>query len=202
MGLTAFVGHVPWSTPIPSVPHAVRWCLEVFVLRAKTDVSKEALADELSTLWASSEADSWDATPCTDPEVQERDTPSKRILRGRKAGLAAGSVSDGVVCRVPQRVRPRMGKLDDVRRFLKLFDQIERIYHSAASDETKFDLIFGIGKEMHELHRIEYYDPDTTHAADVTAFVMAAQAVAEDLRLALGVDAADGDEDDADEDDE
>lgn len=80
--------------------------------RTRTDIppsKDEMLTAELSTLWPSAGADSWESHPCDSPDVQERDTSSKRILRARKAGLAAGSVSDGVVRHITGFTSARVG---------------------------------------------------------------------------------------------
>lgn len=148
--------------------------------------------EDLAKMWPATDGDSWDAAPTPELLVVERDTPGKRLLRTPRVGR------EGVVARLKhlhhdhvaedtgadEGVRPRMGKLNSVRRFLKLFDQIERIYRSAASDETKFDLIFGIEEEMQELHPFTWENPDATYGEDMVAFFGAVQALAADLRLA------------------
>lgn len=147
--------------------------------------------EDLAKMWPATDGDSWDAAPTPELLVVERDTSGKKLLRTPRVG------PEGIVARLKdyeyedvddtgeeERVRPRMGKLNSVRRFLKLFEQIERIYRSAASDETKFDLIFGIEEEMQELHPFTWENPDATYGEDMAAFFGAVQALAADLRLA------------------
>lgn len=54
--------------------------------------------------------------------------------------------------------------------FLELFDEMDRLYYSEASWETKFDLIFDLAAEIAALgFTVEYYDPDTTYEEDTSA---------------------------------
>lgn len=57
-----------------------------------------------------------------------------------------------------------------VDQFLELFDEMDRVFHSEASWETKFDLVFSVVGEMRDLgFEVDYYDPDTSYAEDTRA---------------------------------
>lgn len=53
--------------------------------------------------------------------------------------------------------------------------QVNEVFVSGLSWETKYDLIFSerLSRRVFGIIHLEYYDPDTSHQEDVTAFVEA-----------------------------
>ena len=56
-----------------------------------------------------------------------------------------------------------------------LHRQVNEIFDSELPWETKYDLIFSkrISGQVFDLISLDYYDPDTSHQEDLTAFVNA-----------------------------
>ena len=57
----------------------------------------------------------------------------------------------------------------------KIYTKCERIVDSDLTWDEKYDLIFSeeISKTVHDLIKLDYYDPDTSYEVDVQAFVQA-----------------------------
>lgn len=77
-----------------------------------------------------------------------------------------------------------MDKMDKIGRYLVLADQVFQIAASAASAETKYDLIFSedLSRALGLIFRLEYADPDGSYEEDVAAYVAALRANCTELR--------------------
>ncbi|HSX22902.1 MAG TPA: hypothetical protein VLE97_09035 [Gaiellaceae bacterium] len=81
-----------------------------------------------------------------------------------------------------------MTRLDDIARYLTLADRVFQISDSDASDEVKYDLIFSddLSRSLAEIFQLAYYDPDTSYADDIAAYVSALREKCADLQKVLG----------------
>jgi hypothetical protein len=78
--------------------------------------------------------------------------------------------------------------MDKITRYLALADQVFQIAESAASAETKYDLIFSgeLSSSLGQLFSLDYYDPDTSYEDDVAAYVTALHAKCSEFRQIVG----------------
>lgn len=68
--------------------------------------------------------------------------------------------------------------ISDIDKLIELVQDIQTVFNSSCSWETKYDIIFGQAKNVRHIMsdlgmHLEYADPDTTYEADVTAYVKA-----------------------------
>jgi hypothetical protein len=82
-----------------------------------------------------------------------------------------------------------MTTTDKIARFLDLADEIFRVADSAASAETKYELVFSdeLGpRTLSQIVPLDYYDPDTSYEEDIAAYVAALREKCGDLREIAG----------------
>lgn len=78
--------------------------------------------------------------------------------------------------------------MDKIKRYLSIADQVFQIAESAASAETKYELIFSEegSRALGRIFQLDYYDPDTSYEEDVQAYVSALHAKCAELRKITG----------------
>ena len=79
-----------------------------------------------------------------------------------------------------------MDNLNQIKDFIEVADQAQRIAESKASWETKFEIIFSdviMGWIQKSSIEIDWCDPDTTCEEDVLAFVESLRDKARDLKM-------------------
>lgn len=82
--------------------------------------------------------------------------------------------------------------MENIKEFIKLVGDAQRIIDSPIEWETKFDLIFSdiISKKISELGILfEWCDPDTSYEDDVLAYYNAVKSKAEELEKIFDKDA-------------
>lgn len=74
--------------------------------------------------------------------------------------------------------------MDKITRYLALADQVFQIAESAATAETKYELIFSetLSQSLGQIFKLDYYDPDTSYEEDVAAYVSALREKCSELR--------------------
>ena len=109
------------------------------------------------------------------------DSYNEQMLR-----LALASMADQKFPPGPPmaQVDQHRSMLDKIARYLGLADQVFQIAESAASGETKYQLIFSedLSQALGQIFRLDFYDPDTSYEEDVGAYVLALREKCSELR--------------------
>lgn len=142
--------------------------------------------EEIGVLPGGSVAARWKASGLKREQVAEL----LKTEEGRRGLQSVTGYSWRQILRLSKQFREQEAEMDipEVARFVKLARTAQSIADSAADWETKYDLIFsdhiiepiketGIG--------FDWCDPDTTYEEDVTAFVTAVSAKADELQKVL-----------------